>query len=177
MKGLGRQLEGSGRAFESVERTLGAIEFQTSILTLNAAVEAADSAERSVGSTALPGRIQGPVEHASESANEAAPEATPQQRRYGAFPPIAEPDGSTPQRPENCGTSDTDDSKVQARVWRDSLKRLRQSLATERRADFPIEMDGRRQAEKLSLELSSPTEIASAAAPPSPVRTDSSQSP
>lgn len=173
MNGLGRQLEGSGRAFKSVERTLGAIEFQASILTLNAAVEAADRAERSIGSTALP--VQGPVEYAPYPAEGAAPKATLKQT-HGALAPIGRPDCSTPQRPADCRTSDTD-SKVQERIWQNSLERLRQSLATERRNDFPIEMDGRPQAEKLSPQLGSPSGIASAAAPPSPVRTDSGQSP
>ena len=62
MNGLGRQLEDSGGAGESVERVLDAIGFQTAILTLNAAVEAAHAAEPGMGGTALTGQVRNPAQ-------------------------------------------------------------------------------------------------------------------
>ncbi|MGB9455027.1 MAG: hypothetical protein WCB12_03230 [Bryobacteraceae bacterium] len=64
MNGFGKQLENFGRAGESVERMLDAIRFQTAILTLNAALEAAQMAKPGVESMA----IADPVRNAKQAA-------------------------------------------------------------------------------------------------------------
>jgi hypothetical protein len=146
MNGLGRQLEGSEGAGESVERVLDAIEFQTALLTLNAAVEAAHAAEPGTGSTALAGRIQNAAEHIAGRAAEGGQEVMAAPWQSDAFPPIAGPSGSTPQTAGNSGASAAD-SGVQARLWQESLERLRQSIGAASGAAPPIDTDGRPQAE------------------------------
>lgn len=146
MNGLGRQLEGSAGAGESVERVLDAIEFQTALLTLNAAIEAADTAGPAIESAALTGQVRNLAEHSAERADEGAQEAMAEPCQAGAFPPIAEPGGPTPQTAANCGAPAAD-SGVQARLWQESLERLRQSLAAACGSDRPTDTDRRPQTE------------------------------
>jgi hypothetical protein len=141
MNGLGRQLEGSEGAGESVERILDAIEFQTAILTLNAAVEAAHTAEPAAGSVAL-------TEHIAERPAEGGQEPMAAPWHADAFPPMAGPGGPTPQTAGNCGAPAAD-SGIQDRLWRESLERLRQSLGVACGVALPRETDGRPHAEKV----------------------------
>ena len=62
MSGLGKQLKDFGQAGESIERILDAIRFQTSILTLNAALETAQPADPRMGVTALAGQLRNVAE-------------------------------------------------------------------------------------------------------------------
>ena len=140
MNGLGRQLEGSAGAGESVERVLDAIEFQTAILTLNAAVEAAHTAEPAPGSAAL-------AEHVAERPAESGPALMAAPWQADEFPPMAGPGDPTPQTAGNCGAPAAD-SGVQARLWQESLERLRQSLGVACGVALRRETDGRPQAEK-----------------------------
>ncbi len=72
MNGFGEQLENFGRAGESIERMLDAIRFQTAILTLNAALEAAHAADTGTEPVA----IADPVRNAKQPpAGRAAPRA------------------------------------------------------------------------------------------------------
>jgi hypothetical protein len=156
MNGLGRQLEDSEGAGESVERVLDAIEFQTAILTLNAALEAAHTAKPGIESTALTGQVRNLAEHVAERTGEAAQGLMSEPWQAGSVPPIAGPSGSTPT-PGNSGAPAAD-SKVQARLWQEALERLRQSLAAACCADLPMDMDGRPHAENARPHPAAPPE-------------------
>jgi hypothetical protein len=140
MNGFGRQLEGSAGAGESVERVLDAIEFQTAILTLNAAVEAAHTPQPAPGSVAL-------TQHIAERPAEGREEPMAAPWHSAAFPPMAESGRPTPQTAGNCGAP-AGDSGVQGRIWQESLERLRQSLGVACGVALPRESDGRPQADK-----------------------------
>ena len=146
MNGSGRQLEDSGGSGEGVERVLDAIEFQTAILTLNAAVEAAHAAEPRAGSSEFTGQAWNAAENIAEPTAVGGQEVIGTPLQADAFPPITGPDGPAPQTAGNRGESATD-SSVLARLWQDSLERLRQSLAAASGAGPPTDTDSRRQAE------------------------------
>jgi hypothetical protein len=92
---------------------------------LNAAVEAAHTAKSGSGSKALATQVRNSAEH---NAGRTAP------------------GGSTPPTIGNGGAS-TAESEVQARLWQESLERLRRSLGAACGATLPIDLDGRLQAE------------------------------
>ena len=145
MNGLGRQLEDSGGSGENVERVLDAIEFQTAILTLNAAVEAAHAAEPRTGSTAFAGQAWNAAKNIAGPVAECGQELTAAPSQADAFPPTMGPSGSIPQTAGNCGAP-APDSGVQVRLWQEALERLRQSLAAACGAGPTIDTDGRPQA-------------------------------
>jgi len=147
MNGLGRRLEDFGGSGESVERTLAAIEFQTAILTLNAAVEAASGAGPGTGSPARTRPVRDGAGNTAGQVAEGGREATVVPWRAGAPPPIAGSTGSSPPTTGNCAVSAAEPG-VEARLWQRALERLRQSLLVARGSPH-IDPDGRPQPESM----------------------------
>jgi hypothetical protein len=136
MNESGRHSQGSGGAGASVESILDAIEFQSAILTLNAAVEAAHIA----GPTAPTSRAPSPVKQATGREDGNRREARPAPSQAGGLPET--PGGSAPL--PGCCAASAADSGAEAR-WQRSLERLQQSLAAACGADRSNGADGRRQ--------------------------------
>ena len=135
MNGSGRHSQGSGGAGASVESILNAIQFQSAILTLNSAVEAAHIA----GPTAPTSRAPGLVERAAGKEDGNRREARPAPSQVAGLPEA--PGGSAPL--PGCAASAAD-CGAEAR-WQRSLERLQQSLAAACGADRSNGADDRRQ--------------------------------
>lgn len=146
MNELGRQLENLEGGAESAERVLGAIEFQTAILTLNAAVEAAHGAETASWPTLPAGQGRSLVGHMPVREAEGSQERTAAPLRSDSIPSMSPPSGTTPPTAGACGAPA--EAGAPARLWQRSLERLRQSLVVACDNTFPIDADGRPEAEK-----------------------------
>jgi len=148
MKGLGRRLEGAADACERVESVLDAIEFQTAMLTLNAAVEAAHSAEPAAESTAPNGRVRKLPEPLAATIAESAHSTRAEPSLSGTFVRVTAPNGSTPQTDAHSERLKAE-SPVEARIWQVSLERLRQSLAVAGGGALPVGAGGRAPADEV----------------------------
>ncbi len=87
MNGFGKQLENFGRVGENVERILDAIRFQTAILTLNAALEAAHAPETGKGSAAFAGQVRNVFEQIAKRAARDGSAITSSTRNPTSQPP------------------------------------------------------------------------------------------
>jgi hypothetical protein len=146
MTGLGRQLEENGGADERVARLLDAIQFQTAILMLNAAVDAAHDAAPELGSAAP--ASQAPHAAGYIAGRAAADGRMPLAARSQAadVPPIA-PNGESTYSPVcNCCPSAAE-SAVEVRRWQESLERLGQALGVASGTVLLEDNGGRHQTE------------------------------
>jgi hypothetical protein len=115
---------------------------------LNAAIEAAHSAEPAAGPTPHARQVRDSSEHTSGRPSEGGRDLMAAPCQADTFPPIEAPGGATPQTTGN-GNASAADSGVQARRRQESLERLRQSLGVACDVARPADGDGGPQTEKV----------------------------